>query len=266
MKTVLVAERRQLLNAPVPHSVYQVRTLSGETRTFKVEERRNITAPATVELEVRNGDTERPVIRGHAAVFDRRSFDLGGFTEVIARGAFRKALDEGRAADCRCLFNHDSNLVLASVHNNTLDLREDPQGLHYYADPADTSYGRDVRELIRRGDVYQSSFAFTIDRDRWEEDEDGEIVRTILEVRDLYDVSPVTYPAYGQTDVSGRTLPEEESTSLVPSEPAEGELVVRTDDTAPVDADLVADREAREARKLELLAGSTRRLTIAQSK
>lgn len=264
MKTVLAAERRQLLNASVPHSIYQVRTSAGETRTFKIDERRSLVAPATVQIETRDGDEERPVIRGHAAVFDRRSFDLGGFYEVIARGAFRKALDEGRAADCRCLFNHDPNMVIASTHNNTLDLREDPQGLHYYADPADTSYGRDVRELIRRGDVYQSSFAFTVERDRWEEDDEGNILRTILEVRDLYDVSPVTYPAYGQTDVSGRAQPEGVS-ELVPSETVEGELVVRADDTAPVDAD-EADREAREARKRELLAGSARRLAIAQSR
>lgn len=262
MKTPLVAERRQLLNASVPHSIYTIRTESGlDLGTFKVPERRSLAAPATVELEARDEAPESPVIRGHAAVFDRKSFDLGGFYEIVARGAFRKALDAGRAADCRCLFNHDPNLVLASVHNNTLDLREDPQGLHYYANPADTSWARDVRELVRRGDIYQSSFAFTVARDRWEETEDGEIVRTVLEVHDLYDVSPVTYPAYPQTDVSGRNHLPAPVAEAVP-DAADEELEAREGDLAEAAEEA---REARMARLRELQAGAKRRLAIARA-
>lgn len=249
-RSMLVAERRQLLNAATPHSIFNVRSEDGRVeRTFQVPETRRVAAPATVELETRD-DAATPVIRGHAAVFDQRSYDLGGFYEVVARGAFRRALDAG-AAECRCLFNHDPNMVLASVHNRTLDLREDPKGLHYYAQPIDTTYAADVRALIARGDVFQSSFAFTVERDRWELTEADEVVRTILEVRDLFDVSPVTYPAYPQTDASARS-------SAAP-EGAEEELTPVEGVVASDDASDAAATEARKAELRELQLRSTRR-------
>lgn len=261
--TLLTAERRLLLNAAVPHSIFQVRTASGDTRTFKVAERRHVTAPTTVELETRDDGTV-PVIRGHAAVFDRESYDLGGFTEIVARGAFRRSLDDpARSGDCRCLFNHDPSMVLASTHNNTLDLREDPQGLHYYATPAETSYAEDVRALIRRGDVYQSSFGFTVLRDRWEEREDGTILRTILEIDQLYDVSPVTFPAYPQTDVSARdalhAIADAITDQIVESATADPEHMAG--DEAVAD-----DQRAREAALRELQSGAKRRLTLAKAR
>lgn len=225
----LNVSKRRLDNAPV--AVYQVETRSGE-RTFKVPERRQVTAPTTVEVSERDVKAcprcDAPladetcsacgfsvaglVFRGHAAVFDRRSEDLGGFTEQVARGAFRRCLD--RHPDCRALINHDPSLLLASTANNTLDLREDPLGLHFYFTAAPTSYARDLQILVARGDMSQSSFAFSVERDRWEEQEDGSVLRTVLEMKDLYDVSPVSYPAYRQTSVSTNSAePEEERTN-----------------------------------------------------
>lgn len=147
---------------------------------------------------------------GHAAVFDRLSEDLGGFRERIQRGAFRKALDKD--PDVRFLFNHDPNLVLARTTvaggEGTLELREDPKGLLVTAQLVPTQLGTDMRSLTKSGVVSQMSFSFNVQpdgEDVWLE-EDGELVRTIISFGRLFDVGPVTFPAYPQTDASMRSL------------------------------------------------------------
>lgn len=140
------------------------------------------------------------IVRGHAAVFNRSSLDLGGFTERIAPGAFTKALDAN--PDVHALWDHDTKLVLARTKNKTLDLREDPVGLHFYAKVADTSYARDLRILMERGDVDQASFAFTVARDEWTIDDKEQVTRTIHEVEQLYDVTVTAQGAYPHTDTS----------------------------------------------------------------
>jgi HK97 family phage prohead protease len=139
-------------------------------------------------------------IRGHASVFDRLSLDLGGFREKIAPGAFTSALD--RNPDVHALWNHDTKYVLARTKNKTLELREDPIGLHFWAKVADTSYARDLQVLMERGDVDQASFAFTVSKDEWATDENDNVTRTILEVDNLYDVTVCAAGAYPQTDTS----------------------------------------------------------------
>lgn len=144
-------------------------------------------------------------IRGHASIFDRLSLDLGGFRERIAPGAFTKALDQN--PDVHALWDHDTKMVLARTKNKTLELREDPIGLHFWAKVADTSYARDLRVLMERGDVDQASFAFTIapGGDEWnihEEDGTEVVERTINEIGDLYDVTITAQGAYPQTDAS----------------------------------------------------------------
>jgi hypothetical protein len=139
-------------------------------------------------------------VRGHAAVFNRASLDLGGFRERISPGAFTKALDSN--PDVHALWDHDTKLVLARTKNKTLELREDPIGLHFWAKVADTSYAKDLRLLMERGDVDQASFAFTVARDEWEIDADENVTRTILEVDQLYDVTVTAQGAYPQTDTS----------------------------------------------------------------
>lgn len=139
-------------------------------------------------------------VRGHASVFDRLSLDLGGFRERIARDAFTNVLD--RNPDVHALWDHDTKYVLARTKNKTLELREDPVGLHFWAKVADTSYAKDLRILMERGDVDQASFAFTVARDEWEIDEHDNVTRTILEVGELYDVTVTAQGAYPQTDTS----------------------------------------------------------------
>src|SRR5690625_3155533 len=103
-----------------------------------------------VEMRMEGGDSPRIV--GYAAKFDRASGDLGGFTEIIRRGAFAKTIQE---ADVRALWNHDSNYVLGRSKSGTLRLVEDDEGLRIEVDPPDTQWARDLVKSIERGDVDQ---------------------------------------------------------------------------------------------------------------
>jgi HK97 family phage prohead protease len=146
---------------------------------------------------------ESRTIRGYAAVFGMSSEDLGGFREVIAPGAFDDILGD----DVRALVNHDPSMILARTKSGTLRLFIDERGLGYEFDTPNTTYGNDLLESVSRGDVTQSSFGFTVKEHSWNKEER---TRTILKVGRLFDVSPVTYPAYPDTDVAMRSLAEQE--------------------------------------------------------
>tara|TARA_R100001530_G_C4321449_1_gene155994 strand:+ start:4596 stop:5537 length:942 start_codon:yes stop_codon:yes gene_type:complete len=152
-----------------------------------------------IKLEKRNSGSETtPVVVGHAAVFDTLSEDLGGFQERINKNAFDGVLDN----DVRAFFNHDPNHLLARTSSGTLKLSVDEKGLKYEFSVPDTSSGRDLLVSMERGDISQSSFAFTIDDDSWDK-ENGMDIRTINKVKRLYDVSPVSIPAYpGANDLA----------------------------------------------------------------
>src|SRR5260221_5828155 len=150
------------------------------------------------------GAKELSKIAGHAAKFDVLSEDLGGFRERIAPGPFAKTI---QSADIRALFNHDANIVLGRNKAGTLRLSEDSAGLAFEVDAPQTQLVRDmVLAPIQRGDINQCSFGFYTVQDKWAK-LDGNWVRTLLEV-ELFDVSPVTYPAYPQTEVAVRSLQE----------------------------------------------------------
>ena len=137
-------------------------------------------------------DDGKNVVVGYGAVFNSESNDLGGFVEYIADGAFDGRLED----DVRFLINHDG-LPLARTTNNTLRLSVDERGLKYEADMPDTTLANDLMTLLRNGTISQSSFAFTVEEDSWE-NVDGRNIRTINKVSRLYDVSSVTYPAYNE--------------------------------------------------------------------
>lgn len=152
------------------------------------------------ELRVSKPDDGPPRIAGYAARFNSLSGNLGGFVEKIAPGAFKRALAERQ--DVRALFNHDPNYVIGRTGANTLTLREDETGLWMEAQPPDTTWARDLLTSISRGDISQMSFAFSVAPNGDAVDPKAKPpVRTLLDV-DLFDVSPVTYPAYEQTQVS----------------------------------------------------------------
>lgn len=142
-------------------------------------------------------------IRGYAAVFDAMSQPLYGFREVIRKGAFKKTV---RESDIRALWNHDPNYVLGRKSARTLRLEEDDKGLLTRIFPPSTTWASDLLQSIERGDVSQMSFGFRMVKERWgEPGKDGLPVRELLEVQ-LFDVSPVTFPAYQQTEVHVRAL------------------------------------------------------------
>jgi len=130
-------------------------------------------------------------IRGYAAVFNKDSEDLGGFVEMIAKGAFDNVLQD----DVRAYINHDENRLLGRVSSETLRIGVDETGLFYEVDLPNTTYANDLRELMKRGDVKESSFAFLIEDDVWEMRGDT-AYRIVTKVSRLFDVSPVAQPAY----------------------------------------------------------------------
>ncbi|EOT1738166.1 HK97 family phage prohead protease [Klebsiella pneumoniae] len=157
--------------------------------------------------EVRTeSQNEQPTkIIGYAAVFNSRSEPMYGFREIIAPGAFDDVLQD----DVRGLFNHDPNYVLGRTTSNTLAISVDAHGLRYEITAPDTQTIKDlVVAPISRGDVNQSSFAFRVapGGERWYEDDEGVVIREITKFSRLYDVSPVTYPAYRAADSSVRSL------------------------------------------------------------
>jgi HK97 family phage prohead protease len=164
-------------------------------------------APLDQRAVVRADDPEAPIgFKGHAAVFDTRTW-IGskrwGFWEEMALGCFTKTLGE---ADVRFLINHDPNLILARLAHaasDTLALVEDAVGLAVDADMAPTSYGRDLAISLDRGDITQMSFAFDMVAYEWSYLADGTELLRHTEVA-LWDVSPVTYPAYVETDAGLR--------------------------------------------------------------
>ena len=165
---------------------------------MKDMERRNFPVD---EIRVVRAEDTPPKIAGHAEVFNSLSEDLGGFREKINPGAFAKAINKD---DIRALFNHDSNHVLGRNKAGKLRLAEDNKGLAVEIDPPDTQTGRDLMVSIERGDINQMSFGFRVLKQEWDESGD-EVIRTLKEV-DLFDVSPVTFPANLNTNVGVREL------------------------------------------------------------
>jgi len=161
-------------------------------------ERRNF---AVDRMKIERREAGDGHIVGHAAVFNTEA-DIGGwFREKVAPGAFARAITQD---DVRALFNHDPNFVLGRNKAGTLTLTEDGQGLAIDIVPPDTQFARDLQVSIDRGDISQMSFGFRVLKELWDDTGDT-AVRTLLEV-ELFDVSPVTYPAYVQTDVALRSF------------------------------------------------------------
>lgn len=160
-----------------------------EKRTFEID-----------GLVIRKSEDGKRTIRGHAAIFNTVA-DGGWFREQVAPGAFKDSIG---VDDVRALWNHDANHVLGRNKSGTLRLSEDEHGLAIEIDPPDTQTARDLVVLIERGDVSQMSFGFQTIKDSWETNEGDKDIRTLEKVK-LWDVSPVTFPFYKDTDVAVRS-------------------------------------------------------------
>ena len=205
-------------------------------------------------MEVRaEGEADEMRISGYAAVFNQET-DLGFFREQIAPGAFDSVLQN----DVRLLLNHDG-APLARTTNETLTLSVDDEGLRYEAVLSDTTQGRDLYKMIQRGDITQSSFAFTIE----EQDVDKKAnLRTITKVGRLLDVSPVTYPAYSQASVSARSEFAKEAHN--PSAATEEREIPEASETKA--APEPAKKEISEVRNLRANNTNTKNMTLKDLK
>lgn len=145
------------------------------------------------------GDAPLPTIEGYASVFwnDQPTTQYMLYDDLAERimpGCFDRAMKED---DVRALFNHDASFLLGRNKSGTLRLSTDRTGLKYSIDPGETVFSRAVVDHLRRGDVTGSSFSFIPTEVLWRE-EDALVVREIHDVI-LFDVGPVTYPAYEAT-------------------------------------------------------------------
>ena len=159
------------------------------------------------DIEFR-GETESRKVEGYASVFNSRSKDLGGFTEIIDPAAFEGVIER---SDVLALLNHDKDRgVLARSRKGvgSLSLTIDERGLLYSFDAPNTALGNELIEGLKRGDISTSSFAFTVSGERWDKNEDGSYTRTITQIDKLFDVSPVYNEAYEDTTVALRSLDE----------------------------------------------------------
>jgi HK97 family phage prohead protease len=167
-------------------------------------ERRTI--PSLLELRT-EPDEEAGVMAGYAAVFNQEADICGMWREKIRAGAFTDTLKRGD--EVYALWNHDPSQVLArniksDGSRGGLRMHEDRSGLKVSIRPYDTPTGREVLTLVREGGIDKMSFAFLVEDEVWSR-KDGMDVREITKVR-LFDVSPVTFPAYSGTSISARAM------------------------------------------------------------
>lgn len=155
-----------------------------------------------LSIEIRATENEPSIIFGYAARFNSLSSEMCGFSEKIAMGAFTRTLKEN--PDIKCLWNHNTNLVLGSTRGGSLKLYEDNLGLRFELDPGNTSWGKDAFESIRRGDVSGVSFGFCVVKQEWNGTDPENVIRTLMDV-DLFEISPTPFPAYADTEVQVRT-------------------------------------------------------------
>ncbi|TXH48130.1 MAG: HK97 family phage prohead protease [Desulfurellales bacterium] len=152
-------------------------------------------------IEVRVSEGEAPKISGRGVVYNQLSVVIWGmFREQVARGAFTESMAK---RDVRFLWNHNTDYPLGRVGNGTLRLSEDDEGIGFENDPPSTSWGNDAVASLRRGDVSQTSFGFEVVEDDWSIDTNEQLIRTIRK-GELWEISPVVFPAYPQTEVGLR--------------------------------------------------------------
>ena len=217
---------------------------------MEIERRTN-----TVELRVATSEGKAPVIKGYAAKFRTLSESMpimrdgekvGTFREQLMPGCFASAIP---VSDIRSLFNHNPDLILGRTTSGTLRVAEDDLGLAFEVDPPDTTYARNLQVSMQRGDVNQCSFGFSVAEggDTYAKDPAimGGWIRSIHKMGKLYDASPVTYPAYVDTNCAVRSL-----VGLIDGEAAEIEK--RTSDQAAEEKRLadIAEAEREEAERV----------------
>lgn len=211
---------------------------------FGEKERRAFALDGRPTVRDSGAGPDQFTVAGHAAVFNRKSLDLGGFQEIIDPGAFDRVL--GEDPDVVLNWDHDNRYVFARTRNKTLDLTTDERGLAYWARVAPVSYAEDLRVLLEGGYIDQASFCFTVAEDVWEiKTVDGEeiVTRTILEIGQLFDTCITAQGAYPQTDSGVRSYIRSYAAKRGVEIPREARIVVPS--TAQSTAVSLAKLQAR---------------------
>ena len=155
--------------------------------------------------EIRSsGEGEDKRVSGMGIVYDQLTELWPGYKERINKGAVRLA------GTVKSYFNHDPNQILSTIDSNpALEINDTENGMEYNSPIPPTSYGKNLEINLERGNVKGSSFAFDVPKggDRMWEDEEGVINREIKELV-LYEIGPVTDPAFVQTTANLRTAQE----------------------------------------------------------
>ena len=154
---------------------------------------------------ISNGEESRN-IEGYAALYSSRSVNLGGFTEEITPGAFDGVIE--KSVTLALIDHNQSRGILAknSRGKGSLTLEADEKGLHFRFSAPETELGNELIEYLKRGDITQCSFAFSVADEHWEKTGEDEYVRHIDKIDRLYDVSAVFNPAYPETSIAMRSL------------------------------------------------------------
>ena len=203
-------------------------------------------------------DNDSRILSGYAAVFNSESKDLGGFTEMISPTAFEGVIER---SDVFAVLDHDRNKVLArsKMGKGSLELNIDEKGLQFRFESPNTTLGNDVLSMVKRGDLTDASFCFTVEDENWQKREDGSYLRTINKIGDLFDVAICYNGAYPEsyTAVALRSLDkfkeelraaecvEEEDSDDV--DETNDETTEKTnDETTEVDVDETPDKTENE--------------------
>lgn len=156
-----------------------------------------------MEVQLR-AELKGNTLSGHASVFDQETYIPREGYEVIARSAFNEVLKDPDT-DVRALYNHDASMLLGRQSSGTLRLGTDSEGLTFDVDLPDTTAGRDVRELLERGDLTGASFGWIPGKFDTLTRKEGGILRSHTSIKRLVDVSVVTFPAYQGASVALRS-------------------------------------------------------------
>jgi uncharacterized protein len=169
------------------------------------------------------GSAEKPVIEGDAAVFDQETVIGSWFREMIAPGAFKRVL--GEKPDVVAALNHNWDKILGRTTAGTLSLEETAESLRYAIEiNLDDTEAMNTYHKVKRGDVTQASFAFTVRKEEWVNPPDNKSLplRIIKEVDKLYDVGPCTFGAYPEASANARSKASEFQTPVTRQEPGSG--------------------------------------------
>jgi len=184
------------------------------------------------DLRVRSIETEdgKRYLEGYAILFNSRSkliFEDGEiFTEIIERSALDGLLQRKEDLDVLYTFQHNMSEPMARYNPSkgvqSLTFSVDDTGLKFRAEIPNTTLGNDTYELVRSGVLYETSFIFTVDTEgqRWERDEDGNLLRYITNMTGLYDLSTVVRAAYDGTSTK---VARSDFEDMIPREEKEDE-------------------------------------------